>query len=393
MHKFHPEGRYFITGLAPMEGVTNFSMRIWLYLCSQYSFTITPFLRLTEGFSEKSIKVNYIPELIKASKQGPYSIVPQFMASNPRLISKLGSAILKSCNFIDINCGCPASKVVGNMSGSRLIENVDYFYNYLKVITDELGASNISVKMRLGYYKEEEIFALSEVLKSFSFRRVTIHGRTKEQKYKGKANWALIENTAKMLKYDVVGSGDICDVSHLAQKVKDCPSVAQFLIGRGALRNPWIFQEIKTFNKTSISRGALKHALASFILLQQAESSQIEKLIFHFDDILSFSHLKDDEKWFQVSKFLVNKILFLPQMDDYSISQGVERKIFARLKMLWSYMRSSLPNEFLSPFFLRTKSFLEFLENLSLGFDGLGLKSITFKHYKERNKLYSGELK
>ena len=80
-------------------------------------------------------------------------------------------------------------------------------------------------------------------------------------------------------------------------------------------------------------------------------------------------------------------------MDDYSISQGVERKIFARLKMLWSYMRSSLPNEFLSPFFLRTKSFLEFLENLSLGFDGLGLKSITFKHYKERDKLYSGELK
>ena len=88
------------TGLAPMEGVTNFSMRIWLYLCSQYSFTITPFLRLTDGFSEKSLKPNYIPELKNASKLAPYSVTPQVMASNPRLISNLGSDLLKYIDYI-----------------------------------------------------------------------------------------------------------------------------------------------------------------------------------------------------------------------------------------------------------------------------------------------------
>ena len=137
----------------------------------------------------------------------------------------------------------------------------------------------------------------------------------------------------------------------------------------------------------------LKKALLSYVLLQQAESSHINKLVFYYQDILSFSDMEEDEKWTEVSNFLLNKIILLSRIDDDSLSLAIERKVFARVKMLWSYMRSSLPEEFLSPVFLRSKSFAEFLSHINISFEKIGSDILPFRYYKERDKLFSGELR
>ncbi|MEY2988734.1 MAG: hypothetical protein RJB13_2255, partial [Pseudomonadota bacterium] len=232
--------------LAPMEGVTDFATRFWLSQIASPDEATTPFLRVTKDYPSKRIPANFLPEIELSKEHGIVTCVPQLMASETEDLIRIGEHFLKKLPFVDINCGCPSPTVVGNGAGSSLLKCPDSFFRYLNQVVGALGPQRVSVKMRLGFQSEDEFESLLEVVKAFPLARLTIHGRTREDRYKGKARWHFINKAASQLNYPVIGSGDILDQSSLRERLALAPNVAGVMIGRGALRNPWIFASLRT---------------------------------------------------------------------------------------------------------------------------------------------------
>ena len=354
-------------GLAPMEGVSDFPFRLWTFLCSQPAFMGTPFLRVTDSFPAQ-IPHGWSPEIFNA-QAFPYQLVTQLMGPSVERFVEIGQLILGYTDFVDLNCGCPSPKVIGKGSGSSLLKSVDTFIDYLSRATNELGSKKMSVKMRTGFENTLLFDELIQGIKGLDIKRVTIHGRTRIQKYTSYANWSLINNAAIDLPMEVYGSGDICDVKTFREKQSLAPKVKGFLIGRGALRNPWIFQEIRNSSPIKTTIAHIKESLRTYAILMEAFYVHQQKLIDFSSngELLTlpgrFNSYKDDEYlFFWREKYsVINKNIFHSKRVEYS------KRTFGRIKMLWNYLRSSLPDIFWDKQLLRSKN----IEDLFDGFDYL----------------------
>ena len=178
-------------GLAPMEGVTDFAFRLWISLCGAPDFAWTPFLRFTDTFPFK-IPELFVPELDFPGRITPFKVIPQLMGPEVKDFIRVAEMLLPKCEFVDLNCGCPSPTVTGNGSGSSLLKTVERFYGYVEKAVQELGPNRVSVKMRTGYNSEEECVTLVTAIAALPLAQLTIHGRSRVDRYKGKANWRLI---------------------------------------------------------------------------------------------------------------------------------------------------------------------------------------------------------
>src|SRR5690606_19270638 len=101
-------------GLAPMEGVTDLAMRLWLSICSAPSEMTTPFLRATYSFPQAALPEEFAPENTILAGLVSYSLIPQVMASSSEHFKRTFALLINDCRWVDFNCGCPAPKVVGH---------------------------------------------------------------------------------------------------------------------------------------------------------------------------------------------------------------------------------------------------------------------------------------
>ncbi len=162
---------------------------------------------------------------------------PYWMAEAARMVEANGAAI------IDINMGCPAKKVVGGMSGSALMREPDHA---LRLIEAVVGAVNIPVtlKTRLGWDDDSLNAAdLARRAENAGVRRITIHGRTRCQFYKGAADWVAIGAVKGAVSVPVLANGDIVD-SGSARMALDQSGADGVMIGRGAQGQPWLLAVI-----------------------------------------------------------------------------------------------------------------------------------------------------
>ena len=232
-------------GLAPMEGVSDFAFRLWVRLCSQPDFTSTPFLRATDTYPAR-VPAEVAPELEgdRQSRLG-YRLIPQIMASKPLNFIRVASAFLSKTDFVDLNCGCPASNSVGSGAGSSLLKEPETFRSFIDTACRALGPGRVSVKMRTGFSSHAEFETLLNCLQNQPIARLGIHGRHRIQRYSGMADWQLIQRAALELNVPVVGSGDILSQPSLMQRLQfwgpEKQKLEAVIIGRGAIRNPWIF--------------------------------------------------------------------------------------------------------------------------------------------------------
>ncbi len=151
---------------------------------------------------------------------------------------------------LDINYGCPVKKVACRGAGAGILLDLDKMQKMTKEIVKQVKIP-VTVKTRLGWDdKSIKIVEVAERLQDVGIQALTIHGRTRKQMYKGEANWeyiADVKNNSR-IKIPIFGNGDI-DSPEKAIEYKERYNVDGIMIGRAAIGNPWIFNEIKYFMK------------------------------------------------------------------------------------------------------------------------------------------------
>lgn len=377
-------------GLAPMEGVTCFATRLWFSVVSRPTFAMTPFLRVTRDYPWKRIPSTYAAEIFDLKGIVSYSLIPQLMGNAPDDLERIAAPLLLATDFVDINCGCPSPKVVGSHAGSSLLENPDTFYEFTGSLEQRLGEKRYSIKMRSGFHAHSEFSTLLAIVAQRKLAQLTLHPRTRAEKYKSYARWELIAEASKVCPYPLVGSGDILDLTTFKQFLSQCPQVSKLIIGRGALRNPWIFQELKTGKQIAVSFPTLSYALASYAIMQDYQQKFPEKLLAAVKEgLFTETCYNCSDSW---EKFYTK--LTFNYYGNYIAPNEivVDKQSFAKVKMIWNSLRSGLGGCFMEPHLLRTQQFSDFYHQLQLLFCDLP-KTVMLGYNQEYNWIYSGEKK
>lgn len=154
-------------------------------------------------------------------------------------------------DLIDINFGCPVRKISRRGAGAGMLCNIPLMVSMTEAIVRSVNIP-VTVKTRIGWdEKNKNIVEIAERLQDTGIRAITIHGRTREQFYKGNVDWnmiAAVKNNPRM-KIPVIGNGDIIS-PQTAKEAFDKFGVDGLMIGRAAIGKPWIFREIRQYLDT-----------------------------------------------------------------------------------------------------------------------------------------------
>ncbi len=171
--------------------------------------------------------------------------IPQLLGNNGEDFHYYAS-VIRDMGYKEVNwnIGCPYGKVTRKKKGSGLLEHPDDIKNFLDIACKDLEGF-ISVKMRLGLNTPEDGEKVIDVLNGYPLKNIIIHGRIASQLYTGEVNLDCFEHLYNMSQHQVVYNGDIYSVEDYHRIQARFPEITDFMLGRGALRNPLLAAEIK----------------------------------------------------------------------------------------------------------------------------------------------------
>ncbi len=239
--------------LAPMEDVTDASFRI---LCREQGadMVYTEFVP-SDGLIRDAQKA--LAKMRTLEEEAPvgiqiYGHIPESMVDAARMADRAAELVGgHGADLIDINFGCPVSKIAGRGAGSGMMRYPDKMVAITKAVVEAVKKP-VTVKTRLGWDEGSKIIVeLAERLQDVGIQALTIHGRTRCQMYKGSADWTLIGEVRRnpRMHIPIIGNGDITDGPSAAQAFERY-GVDGIMIGRASFGHPWIFREIKHYLST-----------------------------------------------------------------------------------------------------------------------------------------------
>lgn len=239
--------------LAPMEDVTDASFRV---ICKEYGadMVYTEFVP-SDGLIRDAAKA--IAKMKTSDEESPigiqiYGHILESLVEAAKMADRAQEiAGGHGCDVIDINFGCPVSKIAGRGAGSGMMREPDKMVAITKAVVEAVNKP-VTVKTRLGWDENSKIIVdLAERLQDCGIKALTIHGRTRQQMYKGEADWSLIGKVKEnpRMHIPIIGNGDITTPAK-AKEYFDRYGVDGIMVGRASFGHPWIFKEIKHFLKT-----------------------------------------------------------------------------------------------------------------------------------------------
>ena len=248
--------------LAPMAGVTTSSFR---KICLEHGAGMV----YAEMISDKGLEYNNEKTLKMIEiDESEHPIAMQVFGSSYQTITPSVGKILERSNvdIIDVNMGCPVNKVVKGGSGSALLKTPEKIYDIVSSLKDNYNIP-ITIKIRAGWDSNsincDEVAKLST---KAGVDAIAIHGRTRAQMYNGFANLDYIKMVKDATDKPVIGNGDIKDYES-AKRMLDETGVDALMIGRAALGNPWIFDEILKGRENKIIEKPTKKEIIETLLL------------------------------------------------------------------------------------------------------------------------------
>ena len=226
--------------LSPMAGVTDFTFRRLIKRRGGIGLSVSEFISV-EGLTRHNPKAKR--QMRFAEEERPFAVQifggeVSRMALGAEMAEEIGADIL------DVNCGCPAPKVVKKGGGSGLLKDLPNLETILKEIKKSISIP-LTLKIRTGF-SDATINAVevAKMAEQCGVEHIQVHGRTREQGYKGEANWDIIKAVKEAVSIPVSGNGDVTTIKFALEKFNEtnCDGI---LIGRGAMQNPWIFRQIQ----------------------------------------------------------------------------------------------------------------------------------------------------
>lgn len=183
-----------------------------------------------------------------AGEKTPISIQIAGSEANELALSAK-KAVKFGANIIDINMGCPAKKVCNKASGSALMQDEALVKNILEAVVSAVDVP-VTLKMRTGWNADNKnASTIAQIAEQSGIQMLSVHGRTKADKYHGMAEYDTIQTVANQVDIPVIANGDITSAKK-AQQVLDYTGASGIMIGRAAQGNPWIFSEINHYLST-----------------------------------------------------------------------------------------------------------------------------------------------
>ncbi|CAA6803290.1 MAG: tRNA dihydrouridine synthase B (EC [uncultured Sulfurovum sp.] len=295
--------------LAPLAGFTDLPFRSVVKKFGA-DFTVSEMIS-SNALAFKSKKTFKMLE--KNELETPYSI--QIAGSDLDIIRQAVELINErdGVDAIDLNCGCPAPKVVNNLQGSSLLTDLPRMSETIQTIKQYSNKEYTSVKMRLGFDSKNHV-EIAKLCEDSGADYIAVHGRTKAGKYKATVDYDAIREIVKSVNIPVLANGDI-DSPKKAKWVLEHTGAAGIMVGRGAVGKPWMFQLMKNF-----MRGEGSSEVSS-ALVQEVVLEHFDQMINHYGShgaIIFRKHLHTYSKagYEGASKFrdLVNRIEDVSEM-------------------------------------------------------------------------------
>ena len=235
-----------ILALAPMAGYTESPFR-QLVKEIEPSVVLISELTSVEGIKHGNDKTRNMISF--APSESPYYGVQLFGNDTQSFIEAAKVVEDMNADFIDLNFGCPSPKIINSGNGSALLRDLEASTKMIEALVQSTKLP-VTVKMRLGFYNDEETIKAAQMFESAGIQALAIHGRTTTQKFEGTANWEKIYQVKKALSIPVIGNGDIDSAEKAKEYIKNLDGI---MIGRAAIRNPWIFKQCRQiFNNKQV---------------------------------------------------------------------------------------------------------------------------------------------